>query len=809
MKQPLLKTVLLLGICVFTGFQAAAQSPNQDVERFALVIGIKGYPNFPEGERLNYADADATMFRDFILTPAGGNFPESHVKLLLNGDATHTRIYEEIEWLGRVTRPYANAVVYVFFAGHGIQDDVGRVFLMPFEGRKDSAMSSGGIRANQFLQDVEDGTNAKHLVFFVDACYAGAVVSSARGNRNVSSEFMDTWKKNFNNIPSIHMGLLSAASNQLSSEDPALEHGLFTYFLVKGLRGEADRNPKDGQVTAGEVYEYVLAEVDKASKAKFKRRQTPIVSPRFDPELALAIKPPLKSLNPEFSSLKIFKKLSMDGATFWAFRNYGESFDSGTTRFIAWEFTIKVPTPGSDIEFHIDTIWTKPDGTTYTQSSDHTLRSNVTKQRFAGNGYGYNEPGKWMPGLYKVDLLLNGVKFASKSFTITNAVTFETQNAKVDFVKFFELGKGNVPPEAQRNYANAFSQPVARYIGWEIEISMSPRSEDLEYTMETVWSKPDGSVLLRQTLPTKVNKDWTGINQVNGGFGSEDPGTWQPGTYTVDFIVNQNKIASGKFTIVKPGFEAQNPKVSFVKFFEKGDGELPTQAQRNYANTFSQPAARYIGWEIEILMSPRPADLEYTMEAVWSKSDGSVLLRQSIPTKVNKDWTGVNQANGGFGSENPGTWQPGTYKVDFFVNQNKIASGTFEIVKLEFEALNPKLNFVKFFEEGKEETPRAQRIYLNTFSRSVARYITWQVDFSMAPRSADFEFTIEAVWSNSAGSVIFRHSPVAKVNKEWKGVSVTGPGYGWKTPGNWQPGTYKVDFFVNQKKVASGSFEIK
>jgi len=498
-------------------------------------------------------------------------------------------------------------------------------------------------------------------------------------SRQQPSEFMDTWKKNFNNIPSIHMGLLSAASNQLSSEDPALEHGLFTYFLVKGLRGEADRNPKDGQVTAGEVYEYVLAEVDKASKAKFKRRQTPIVSPRFDPELALAIKPPLKSLNPEFSSLKIFKKLSMDGATFWAFRNYGESFDSGTTRFIAWEFTIKVPTPGSDIEFHIDTIWTKPDGTTYTQSSDHTLRSNVTKQRFAGNGYGYNEPGKWMPGLYKVDLLLNGVKFASKSFTITNAVTFETQNAKVDFVKFFELGKGNVPPEAQRNYAN----------------------------------------------------------------------------------------------------------------------------------TFSQPAARYIGWEIEILMSPRPADLEYTMEAVWSKSDGSVLLRQSIPTKVNKDWTGVNQANGGFGSENPGTWQPGTYKVDFFVNQNKIASGTFEIVKLEFEALNPKLNFVKFFEEGKEETPRAQRIYLNTFSRSVARYITWQVDFSMAPRSADFEFTIEAVWSNSAGSVIFRHSPVAKVNKEWKGVSVTGPGYGWETPGNWQPGTYKVDFFVNQKKVASGSFEIK
>src|SRR5262249_27616220 len=98
MKHRLLNSALLLGICVLTGATAAAQ-PDKDVQRFDLVIGIKGYPNFPAGEKLNYADEDAKAFRDFILTPAGGNFPEDHVRLLINENATHAGIYEQIEWL--------------------------------------------------------------------------------------------------------------------------------------------------------------------------------------------------------------------------------------------------------------------------------------------------------------------------------------------------------------------------------------------------------------------------------------------------------------------------------------------------------------------------------------------------------------------------------------------------------------------------------------------------------------------------------------------------------------------------------------
>ena len=60
--------------------------------KFALVIGITGYPNFPAGERLQYADHDAQLFSSFIQSEPGGAFPSEHVRLLINREATRPNI---------------------------------------------------------------------------------------------------------------------------------------------------------------------------------------------------------------------------------------------------------------------------------------------------------------------------------------------------------------------------------------------------------------------------------------------------------------------------------------------------------------------------------------------------------------------------------------------------------------------------------------------------------------------------------------------------------------------------------------------
>src|SRR4051812_3407652 len=65
---------------------------------YAVVVGIAGYPNFAQADRLKYSDRDAESFYDFILSPQGGGFLGSNVHLVKNGEATHARIAKEIEW---------------------------------------------------------------------------------------------------------------------------------------------------------------------------------------------------------------------------------------------------------------------------------------------------------------------------------------------------------------------------------------------------------------------------------------------------------------------------------------------------------------------------------------------------------------------------------------------------------------------------------------------------------------------------------------------------------------------------------------
>lgn len=61
-------------------------------------------------------------------------------------------------------------------------------------------------------------------------------------------------------------------------EDDSHRHGLFTYYLLRGLRGEADTN-RDGKVTLGEMSGFVRQKVAWASKSQFGTTQRPQIIP--------------------------------------------------------------------------------------------------------------------------------------------------------------------------------------------------------------------------------------------------------------------------------------------------------------------------------------------------------------------------------------------------------------------------------------------------------------------------------------------------------------------------------------------------
>jgi uncharacterized caspase-like protein len=67
----------------------------------------------------------------------------------------------------------------------------------------------------------------------------------------------------------------AADSNQISSSYPEKQHGLFTYFLLKGLRGEADKN-NDKEIAVDELEVYLVTNVKKTA-GQLDREQTPQV----------------------------------------------------------------------------------------------------------------------------------------------------------------------------------------------------------------------------------------------------------------------------------------------------------------------------------------------------------------------------------------------------------------------------------------------------------------------------------------------------------------------------------------------------
>lgn len=297
-------------------------------QQYALIIGITSYPNFPEGRRLKYADDDAFLFYNFIQTEQGGDFPQQNIRLLLNQDATRRHILDDIDWLSR--RVKSDDIVYILFAGHSELDDCERAYFMPFDADP-ARPEDRGIRSDQFIEDIKAKINSKYMIFFIDACYAASVNSKgltrSRGG-NITRSLKQIWANVFKGQDAISIGFLSAASNQFSYEDPKIAHGLFTYYLMQGMKNCAadgkSNGEKDGIVTAGELYRYILDKVEwHAQKELNGRYQSPTISPEFTPSF------PLAACEGNISRLKnnseISRKHLVSGNEFYESGNYGSA----------------------------------------------------------------------------------------------------------------------------------------------------------------------------------------------------------------------------------------------------------------------------------------------------------------------------------------------------------------------------------------------------------------------------------------------------------------------------------------------------
>lgn len=234
---------------------------------YAVVVGISNYQKFQPGKGdLLFAGRDAELFYRYLTNPQGRNVPRQNVILLTEAEATKTNILKALELF---TEAEPDDQVIFFFSGHGNSG----VFL-PYE--------SSGIKPLLTHQEVKLAFRKSHArlkLCLADACKSGTLEIQSLPPSEGLQELSNT------NI----IVFLSSLSNQLSVEYGRLGQGVFTYYLLKALRGEADKD-NDKDITAFELYQYVNRNVRKYSKQfdPKHKEQIPTMYGKFPKELPLA-----------------------------------------------------------------------------------------------------------------------------------------------------------------------------------------------------------------------------------------------------------------------------------------------------------------------------------------------------------------------------------------------------------------------------------------------------------------------------------------------------------------------------------------
>ena len=227
----------------------------------ALIVGVSNYENTKA--KALYADNDAMVFKDYATEKLG--ISKSRIKVLLNNKADEKDILLSVkEWLRRSAKPNQSDV-YVFFAGHGLASDDGKdMYLLPYDGSP-RLLKKTAILRDELFSDIKDA-NPKSVTVFLDTCYSG--ITRSEDMLVVSRPI--TIKAKEQAIPN-GFTLFSAASNeQMSRPLEEAKHGMFSYFLMKGMEGDADTN-NDNKITAQELHNYVKENVTQQSSGS----QTP------------------------------------------------------------------------------------------------------------------------------------------------------------------------------------------------------------------------------------------------------------------------------------------------------------------------------------------------------------------------------------------------------------------------------------------------------------------------------------------------------------------------------------------------------
>jgi hypothetical protein len=225
------------------------------MSKLALVIGVSDYE--PGLTLLPGAARDIDAMQRVLQHPDMGGFDD--IQMLSNPEPLAMQEAIETLFSGRTK----DDLVLLFFSGHGVKDDNGRLHLATRITRK--TLQGELIRATavpaSFVQDIMSNSRSKRQVVILDCCFSGAFAEGWLAKDDGSVDVKTQMGGEGRAV------LTSSTSTQYSFEQEGSDLSTYTRYLVEGIETGAADLDSDGVVSIDELHEYAKGKVQEAAPA--------------------------------------------------------------------------------------------------------------------------------------------------------------------------------------------------------------------------------------------------------------------------------------------------------------------------------------------------------------------------------------------------------------------------------------------------------------------------------------------------------------------------------------------------------------
>ena len=227
-----------------------------------LSVGIGGYKD-KNIEKLHFAASDAAMVAKVLDTLCSVNNRlyegVGYRMLLADEDATREKILKSLDDIRYGANP--EDIVMLYMSGHGkYVEFTSQRYFLPYDAGDDKYIESTAISYRDLKEKLKQLEDMEcKVIVYMDACYAGEMYFTKAAENFIGDS-----------DPAV-IGFYSSTRNQPSLEKMELNHGVFTYALLNGLKGGA--GDSNGNITITSLGDYIAEQV----RIESQGRQTPKV----------------------------------------------------------------------------------------------------------------------------------------------------------------------------------------------------------------------------------------------------------------------------------------------------------------------------------------------------------------------------------------------------------------------------------------------------------------------------------------------------------------------------------------------------